>query len=241
MAFIYKCEAYMRLIDDSLTAWKQSQCQQIAIGGLFSRNKVAHKWKAPFRSLSLRECVSWRTQDLLQQSVVLFDLGHVLGARVLLRSAFESVAMLIYLNQMTRRVLDGSLGFHEYSEKTSVLLLGSRDDSTTHKAINIITVLEKCNARYPGIMELYAKLSESAHPNHEGLSIGYSDLDTEKYEITYSNKWAVMYGPRHLDFVELCLTVFHAEYNEEWPDAFESLESWIELNDSQLEATKGEA
>ena len=228
----------MREIEDNLLAWKRTLCQSVDIGGLVSRNKIAHKWKTPYRSLELRETVSWRTQDLLQQSLFLFDADHLLGARILLRSAFETLAILIYLNQITSKVLSGTLDYHEFSNKTSTLLVGCRDDSTPHKAINIMTVIEKCNSRYPGIKSLYAQLSESAHPNYEGIFIGYSDIDRENFTTTYSNKWKKMYGKNHLNFMKLCVTTFHHEYNEEWTDAFEQLEEWITDNDARLEATK---
>ena len=228
----------MREIEDNLLAWKMTLCQSVDIGGLYSRNKIAHKWKAPYRSLVLRETVSWRTQDLLQQSLFLYDQDHLLGARILLRSAFETLAILIYLNQYTRKVLSGKLDFHEFSNKTSTLLLGCRDDSTPHNAINIMTVIEKCNSRYPGIKSLYAQLSESAHPNHEGICVGYSDIDRKNSTTTYTNKWKKMYGKNHIDFMKLCVATFHHEYNEEWTDAFEKLEAWITEHDTQLEATK---
>lgn len=222
-----------------LNALKSSLCQRVEIGSLISRNAVVHKWKAPFRSLALREGVAWRTQDLLAQSLLLHESRNVLGARILLRSAIETVAILIYLNQLTRKVLDGTLNFHEYSTKTSTLLLGSRDKSTDHAAINIITVLQKCNFRYPGIEELYATLSESAHPNYEGVCIGYSKVDRTNYVTTFSNRWAEMYGNNHVDLIALCLEVFVVEYNDEWSDSFERLEAWITKNDDVLEATKG--
>lgn len=228
----------MRPVDQSLAAWKASLCNTLDIGGLFSRNATAHKWKAPFRSLTLRETVAWRTQDILEQSLFLYDHDHLLGARILLRSAFETVAILIYLNQLTRRVLAGTLDFHDFSELTSVLLLGSRDNSTAHKSRSIVTILNKCNARYPGIEDLYAMLSESAHPNYEGTCVGYSNLDRANHVTTFSNKWTAMYGERHIDSIGLCTTTFYNEYNEEWPDAFEKLEAWIEKNDAHLEATK---
>lgn len=228
----------MRSIDQIVAAWKASNCQQVDIGGLFSRNRVAHKWKAPFRSLALREGVSWRTQDLLEQSLVLFDKDHLLGARILLRSAFETLAVLIFLNQLTRKVLTGQLDFHDFSEKTTTLLLGSRDGSTSHKSLNIVTILEKCDTRYQGIAELYALLSESAHPNFEGTSIGYSNFDQAEFVTTFSNKWKLMYGKTHIQSIELCESTFRVEYNEEWPDAFEKLEFWIEKHDENLEATK---
>jgi hypothetical protein len=228
----------MRPVDQSLVDWKQSQCHRIDVGGLFARSKIAHKWKAPFRSLSLREAVSWRTQDLLEQSVALYDAGQLLGARILLRSAFETVAVLIYLNQLTRKVLSGEMSFHDFSDRTTSLLLGSRDESTPHKSLNIITILEKCEARYSGMMSLYAMLSESAHPNYEGMAVGYSEVNHDSYVVQYSNRWKSLYGEQHLEAVGLCTMVFHHEYNEEWADSFEELEKWIETNDVQLEATK---
>jgi hypothetical protein len=229
----------MQPIAHALDALKTSLCQNVNIGGLFSRNPVAHKWKAPFRNLSLREGVAWRTHDLLAQSLLLYESGNVLGARILLRSALETVAVLIYLNQLTRAVLDGMLDFHEYSRKTETLLLGSRDKSTQHVAINIVTILQKCNARYPGIEDLYAALSESAHPNYEGVCVGYSKVDRENYVITFSNRWEAMYGRGHVDSMALCLSTFIHEYNDEWAESFERLESWIAQNDGILEATKG--
>lgn len=228
----------MRPIEINLAEWKASLCGSVDVGGLFSRNEIAHKWKAPFRSLTLRETVAWRTQDLLEQSLQLYDTNRLLGARILLRSAFETISILIYLNQLTRSVLSGKLDFHEFSNKTSTLLLGSRDSSTSHKAINIMTVIEKCDSRYPGIKDLYASLSESAHPNHEGICIGYSTVDRENYVTTFSNRWNEMYSKNHIQNMELCSSVFYFEYNEEWPDAFENLEAWIAQNDDMLEATK---
>lgn len=228
----------MRTIDTYLAEWKASLCETVDIRGLFSRNSVAHKWKAPFRSFTVRETVSWRAQDLLEQSLQLHDSSHLLGARILLRSALETVAILIYLNQLTRNVLAEKLNFHEFSDKTSTLLLGSRDGSTPHNAINILTVIDKCDTRYPGIKALYGALSESAHPNYEGTCIGYSVIDRENFVTTFSNKWKSMYEESHIDSMGLCVSTFYNEYNEEWPNAFEMLEAWITENDDHLETTK---
>ncbi len=162
----------------------------------------------------------------------------MLGARILLRSALETIAVLIYLNQLTRKVLSGELSFHDFSERTSTLLLGSRDGSTPRPAMSILTVLEKAEARYPGVTSIYARLSESAHPNYEAMAVGYSDLDADGAVVTFRNKWQAMYGATHMDSVTACIKVFFAEYNEEWPDAFERLEAWIEANDAELESTK---
>lgn len=229
----------MNAIEQNLANWKESLMSSIPVGGLLSRNAVAYKWKAPFRAWMLREAVFWRLQDLLTQSYALHQQGHALGARILLRSGFESLATLIYLNQLMQQVLDGTVSFHVFGEKTSVLLLGARNNENMPRSLNIVTVLEKCDKRYPGLMKLYANLSESAHPSYEGLCMGYSKIDRDEYETHFSNRWAELYGERHLGSMGLCMATFNHEYNEVWPALMEKLEVWIEANDAELEATKG--
>jgi len=230
----------MGSITQALNALKNSLCTSIDIGSLISRNKVVHKWKAPWRALLLREAVAWRTQDLLEQSHTLHLSGALLGARILLRSAFETTAVLIYLNQSLRGIVAGKNNFHDFSDKTTRLLLGSRDKSTSITSINIVSILEKADARYPGLVDLYAALSESAHPNHEGLLRGYSDNDREKHTTHFNNKWKDRYDNTHDDILMLCLGTLEHEYNDVFIDAFEELEAWIEANDVALEATKRE-
>jgi hypothetical protein len=227
----------MNSIEENLASWKGSLFPSIWVGGLLSRNPIAYKWKAPFRVWMLREAVFWRLHDLMTQSYALHQQGHGLGARILLRSGFETVATLIYLNQIMQQVLDGKLNFHDFGERTAVLLLGSRNSDVLPSALNIITVLEKCDKRYPGLMALYADLSESAHPSYEGLCRGYSKIDRNEYETHFSNRWMELYGDRHLGSMELCMETFHAEYNVVWADLIEKLERWIETNDTELEAT----
>ena len=228
----------MAYLHEYLKQWKESLCQQVSVGGLFSRSPVAHKWKAPFRSLILRECVAWRTQDLLSQAQLLHDAGHTLGSRILIRSALETLAVLIYLNRLTRQVLEGVSDFHVFDRKTSELLIGSRDGSTSLTSINIVTVLGQCEKRYPTISDIYATLSECAHPNHEGVCLGYSEIDRDAYETNFSDRWSELWADRHESLAELICKVFETEYNEIWKAAFEELEKWIEVNDAQLEATK---
>jgi hypothetical protein len=109
----------------------------------------------------------------------------------LLRSGFETLATLIYVNVLTEQVLDGELDFHAFGDKTTTLLLGSRNNEAMPKSINVMTVLEKCEKRYPGIMDLYAELSESAHPSYEGLCAGYSTIDHDGFETVFSTGPAI--------------------------------------------------
>ena len=224
-------------VEQNLANWKNSLFQSIPVAGLVSRNPVAYKWKAPMRSWMLREALFWRLYDLMTQSYALYQQGHMLGARILLRSGFETLAILIYLNQLSQQVLDSKLSFHAWAEKTSTLLLGSRNCADMPKSINIVTVLEKCDKRYPGLTKLYAALSESAHPNYEGLLTGYSKINHNENEVTFSNRWIELFGERHLGMMELCMETFHLEYDEVWSKLIERLERWIEANDVELEAS----
>jgi hypothetical protein len=228
----------MLAIDQTLANWEKSLCHKVEVGGLFARSPIAHKWKAPFRSLVLRETIFWRMHDLLTQSYELHLTHRALGARILLRSAFETLATLIYLNQTTAAVVDGTQDFHSFSRNTARLLLGSRDRSTEHEAINIVTVLEKCEKKYTGMAGLYAILSESAHPNFEGMCFGYSRVNHEDHVAHFSNNLSAMYEDKLLSAMGLCMSVFEHEYNIEWACQFERLESWIVENDHMLELTK---
>lgn len=229
----------MSEIELILRRWKDSLCTDVSVGGLLARNATAHKWRAPYRSLVLRETLFWRTHDLLTQAHLLYEANHILGSRILVRSALESVATLIYVNQLTARVLEGSLHFHEFDDITRKLLLGSRDGSTKHSSINIVTVLKHCEKNYPDVAGVYATLSECAHPNFEGVCFGYSDVDHERYETHFSNKWHSMWGDRHESLVKLVCMVFETEYNDAWAPRIRELEEWLVVHDAELEATKG--
>lgn len=226
----------MEKVKEALKNWHTSLCPKIDLAGLYSRNPTAHKWKAPYRSIVLRELVFWRLSDLLNQSVVLADKNHHLGARILLRSAIETLGILIYLNQKTEAVLSGNEKFDSFSQITSRLMLGSKDSSTEHESVNILTVLQKCNKKYPGILNLYEILCESAHPNYDGVCTGYSYIDHEKDETIYENRWAELYSSSLETGIDICITVFEQEYNDVWTSYFEDLESWLEKNDIALES-----
>lgn len=228
----------MDTIEQHLDNWRASLMTSIPVGGLISRNPTVYKWKTPFQCWLLREAAFWRLTDLLTQSHALHKQGHGLGARILLRSGFETLATLIYLNQLMQQVVDGQLDFYLFAEKTNVLLLGSRNGSTRHQSLNIVTILKKCDKRYPGLEKLYGNLSESAHPNYEGMMTGYSEVDHDEYETRFSNRWLALFGGSHLESMKLCMMTFDHEYDDIWADLMEKMESWIVENDDRLEATR---
>jgi hypothetical protein len=227
-------------VEKVLEVWNSSVCKKVDLGGLISRNPTAHKWKATYRSIVLRELTFWRVTDLLNQMVALSNAGHILGARILLRSTIETLAILIYLNQKTKAVLNGEETFNTFSNITSQLMLGSKNNTTKIEAINVThTILEKwCERKYPGIFELYADLSESAHPNYEGVCHGYSYVNERDYETVFKNRWGELYGDKLGELTLDFMRIFEHEYNDVWPAEFEKLEKWLEDNDEKLESER---
>lgn len=228
----------MEQFERILAGWRDSLCPKIELAGLISRNPTAHKWKATYRSIVLRELVFWRLQDLLAQTIVLSKQGHFLGAVILLRSALETLGILIYLNQKTEAVLRGEESFFEFAQSTSQLMLGSKNKSTSIASINILTVLERCDKKYTGLLDIYSDLSESAHPNYDGVCSGYSRIDEKNFTTVFINRWDEKYRDRLARGIELCMTTFQAEYNNVWTENFEKLETWLADNDEWLEANK---
>lgn len=217
-----------------LERWKTSLPSKVTVGSCASKNPTAYKWKAPYRSLVLRETLFWRTYDLLNQAQKLHEQQQTLGSRLLLRGGLESVAVLAYLNQCTRAVFDGTATFEQYEDKTRVLLLGSRDKSTKHQSINVLTLLTHVDGTYPGVLSVYNMLSEAAHPNFEGVCFGYSEINYECHETLFAIKLYDMWGDRHDSLFALVAMVFEHEYNSVWAPQQEQLEAWLVAHDKDL-------
>lgn len=217
-----------------LQRWGESLPPRVSVGSALAKSATAYKWKAPYRSLILRETLFWRTFDVLQQAQLLHEHRHTLGSRLLLRSSLETVAVLAHLNQTTRQLLDGVLTFEAFDHKTRLLLLGSRDQNTKYESINVLTVLKHLDKAYPGVLGVYNTLSESAHPNFEGVCFGYSEVDHERHETSFSVKLYDIWADRHDSLFLLVGSVFEHEYSEVWAPQQELLEAWLVKHDPGL-------
>jgi hypothetical protein len=225
-------------VEEDLRSWKSSLLKSLDIGGMFQRNKIAHKWKAPFRAWLLRELVSYRCCELVTQSYLLWRNGDVLASLILMRSAIETVAVLVDVNGRIESVIEGTQDFHDFSDFTVKLLLGSKDTSTKYSSVNIITILEKCERKYNGVLALYARLSEVAHPNHDGMKMGFADLIREDYVVVFNKKWTDRSIERFESAFDVCRDIFVKEYNDNFKFQMEKFEFWIEENNDRLIKTQ---
>lgn len=221
-----------------LDGWQKSLCQEVELAALIARNETAHKWKVTYCNIVLREAIMWRFVDLMSQVAYLLNQKHILGSRLLIRSAIETLGVLIYLNQKTEAVVEGKVSFWKFIEITNRLMFGSKNQLTELESINILTVLNKCEERYPGIIDIYNSLSESAHPNFDGVCMGYSKVDKDNYKTVFNNRWVEQFGSSQLHLIEKCLKIMEEEYNEHWPKTYKKLEKWLVENDEALEVEK---
>lgn len=214
----------------ALSRWSATLERLVPIGGVIARVPAAHTSTAPTRSLLLRAASAWRAHDLLTQALALYDAGNLLGARILIRSAIESLAVLAYLNQQMRGVVNGSVNFQDFAKKTRILALGSRDGSTEVSALSVMTILEKVERRIAGLSSVYASLCESAHPNHEGLVEGYLTFEDDGWTAKFSNKWSEKYKEGFESYVLVVAQLYYIEHDIEWSEAFAELETWLSKN-----------
>ncbi|EGQ8485988.1 hypothetical protein ACTNIH_004739 [Vibrio parahaemolyticus] len=227
----------MKKFEDVIKAWKESLVHKVELGSLYSKSPVAHKWKCTYRSLVIRELTFWRVTDLIEQAYLLHKNGHALGVRILLRSAIETSAVLIYLNRRMEAVISVDQAFSEFfefSDVSSKLLLGSKNESTNLSAINILTVLKHCERKYAGISKIYNDLCESAHPNYEGICAGYSEIDHENCVTNFGVFWHEACHSQHDKLLFFIMKLYESEYNE-FPKVFDLLENWIAEHDKTLE------
>lgn len=229
----------MKKISLIIEEWGKTLRHEIELGSLYSRNPIAHKWKATYRVVVLRELVIWRFVDLIEGILALSGSNNILGSKILLRSGIETVGILFYLNKKMECVVQGSESWKSFEETTNKLMLGSKNKSTNYESINVVTILVKhCGEKYPEISRIYTELSEAAHPNHEGMCLGYSYIDEVNYITKFKNLW------REQEFSELEATLvlvmrwFELEYNSNFVEVFESLEDWICENNEKLEREK---
>ena len=220
-----------------LERWGQSLCSEIPVRSLVARCPIAHKWKAPYRALVVREALLWRMHDLGQQILCLRSHAHILGERILIRAAIETFAILVYLNAKISGVLNGTVEYEEFDQLTKQLLMGSKNFTTRVAAVNVLTALKHAEKRHSGIVSMHEHFSESAHPNYDGVLCGYSTTHPELFETRFSHQFEAMFGAEQEPAAAFVFVAFGVEYNEVWPENFNRLETWLRENNARLESS----
>ena len=161
------------------------------------------------------------------------------GSRNQPRNDEIPIIIVLDVQQMKMsKVTKGQYDFDEFSKLTNRLMLGGRREDSPYAAINILSVLDRAEKKYPGLRKAYDDLSESAHPNCDGMGIGFSKIDRENYVTIFESRWHKMFARSQLPLIELCLRIFESEYNDVWLEAMENFELWLVENDAELESKR---
>jgi len=221
-------------IEKKLQNYKKSLSKKIDLASLLSRSKIAHKWELTYRLIVLREAIFWRFVDISTQAYNIGINGMIVGSRILVRSALETVCLIIYMNKKMRSVIEGKMTFDDFENITTRLLLGAKNIDKMPDPVNVMKLIEDGESKYLGIKKIYDDLSETTHPNYCGVCDGYAKTNQQKYETEFGIYWEERYGKQHEFAIEVCLQIFEEEYNE-WKKRYEQLEKWLEKNDNKLE------
>lgn len=132
--------------------------------------------KIPFKIRVFRELLLHRVSDLSDAACLLYNNGATIPAFVLTRAAFETMAVMFHFHKTIEAALsEGSAdGFDSLVMKS---LFGTKDRSTPFEAVNIRTVMDHLEKRFPGLQEMYGCLCEFAHPNYAGVAGAYQCVE----------------------------------------------------------------
>jgi len=130
-------------IEKTLHNFQISLCEKVELAGLIGRSKVAHKWKLTYRLLVLREGIGWRLIDILSQANKLGQDNMIIGARILTRSALETLCLLIYMNHQIEIVTDNKLSFNDFENNTRRMLVGAKNLEESPSPINVNGLIEE--------------------------------------------------------------------------------------------------
>lgn len=153
----------------------QKLVEQLKPENIIVGKEISNISKIPFKVLSLKELVLFRTTDFCECIFILIKNNKFIPSFVLIRSIIENLAVLNYLSVIILKAINEK-SIKEFDNEIMIQILGTRDDNENeYWSKNILTLLEKLDKRYSNFMKYYSILSEIAHPNHDGLLNVYSD------------------------------------------------------------------
>lgn len=123
-----------------------------------------------------KSALAYRLVDVADAAVSLIDSGRLVPGCILARSALETVAGVHMLGKRisATKEVEQFEGLVDFLAKAT---FGSRDASSSLKALNVLTMLGHLDKKYEITQAQYDHLSEYTHPNLKGGLMAYSDID----------------------------------------------------------------
>lgn len=134
------------------------------------------KSRIPFSTLSLREVLCHRVAELSSTALNLYETKKKISSYILMRACVETCASIYVLRKKIEVFLKDNDVEAFWSHVRSGLL-GSKEEDSKIKAINILTFIDHVDKEYKGFRKMFETLCEFAHPNRRGLLSAYSQYD----------------------------------------------------------------
>jgi len=149
---------------------------------------ISRSAKIPYKALSFRHAIHHRVVDLGEIAARQYSSGKTVAANILTRSIVESVALLyLMIKKMKQVVAEQRVG--EFDDFMMKALFGCRDTGRQVEAVNALTAIDQVERESPGIRSVYDGLCEIAHPNWDGTSYAYGELDLSNGVLRLSPKY----------------------------------------------------
>lgn len=135
-------------------------------------------------SVVFRQALLHRMVDLASAAISMFRESRLIPGCALTRSLYETVAQLHYFYKK----LAAAVETEQLEEITNHVVRGSwgsKDGSTKHEAIQILTAIKHFNKEFPGVEAEYFHLCEYAHPNMKGGIGTYTRIELATYDVEF--------------------------------------------------------
>ncbi len=138
-----------------------------------------------------------RTCDFVETLFTAWAQNRPAVAFVLDRAIMETNALLYNIQDRINSIIQDEDNYMEKLAKqivelnqfTTQMIQGNRfDERAAHKAINILTIIDKVDKKIYGFRKAYNFNSEFAHPNNWGLQGLYGKIDDDRVTFRINNK-----------------------------------------------------
>ena len=127
----------------------------------------------------------YRVTDISVNAIDLWRRVKPVSSIILARSIMETVGSLWWLLSRTKRKIDDK-NFTGIDEDIQTLSFASKIASELPDAPNAMNYIDAVDKLLKGgFRHTYNILCEACHPNHIGTLWAYSELNAEKYEVTF--------------------------------------------------------
>ena len=147
---------------------------------------ISHKSKIPYKIFDARASLLWRSYELGVNAFELLNTNNIASGILLTRGYIETLSMSYYLHEKIKNLIENNK-VTEFDDTLMSILLGSRNQTTELKSINILTMIDKMDKKFSGYRFNYDLLSEYAHPNYSGTHGLFGRINYEEIYTDYGN------------------------------------------------------